>query len=42
MESPGIIVIEPTKDANGYWNFNKMSKQTQDVILALDTLECNV
>ena len=41
-ESPGIVVIEPTKDGDGYWNFDKMSVQTQDVMHAMDVLECNI
>jgi len=41
-ESPGIVVIEPKKDADGYLNFDKMSKQRQDVMKIMDTLECNV
>ena len=39
MESPGCRIIEPSKDGDGYWNFDKMSVQTQDIMAAMDTLE---
>ena len=37
--SPGLKIIDPTKAGDEYWNFEKMSIQTQDVIHALDCLE---
>ena len=40
--SPGLKIIDPTKAGDGYWNFEKMSLQTQDVIHALDFLEPDI
>ena len=39
VESAGIRIIEPSKDSDGYWNFEKMSEQTQDVMHTMDTLK---
>ena len=41
-ESPGFVIIEPTKVADCYWDYEKMSIQTQDVMHSLDTLHPNV
>ena len=38
-ESPGCVIIDPTKAGDGYWNYEKISAQTQDVIHAMDVLE---
>ena len=36
-ESPGICVTDPTKAGDGYWNYNKMARQTENVMDVLDT-----
>ena len=41
-ESPGFVIIEPTKVADGYWDYEKMSTQAQDVMHSLDVLHPNV
>jgi hypothetical protein len=41
-ESHGICVIDPTKAGNRYWNYNKMARQTENVMDALDILELNI
>ena len=41
-ESPGFVIIEPTKVADCYWDYEKMSIQAQDVMHSLDTLYPNV
>ena len=40
--SPGLKIIDPTMAGDGYWNFNKMSLQTQDVIQSLNCLEPDI
>jgi len=41
-ESPGICVINPTKAGDGYWDYNKIARQTENVMDALDALEPNI
>ena len=41
-ESPGFVIIEPTKVADGYWDYEKMSIQAQDIMHSLDVLHPNV
>ena len=41
-ESPGLRIINPTKAADGYWNYEKMAVQTEDVMHALQVLEPTV
>ena len=41
-ESPGFVIIEPTKLADGYWNYEKRSIQAQYVMHSLDVLHPNV
>ena len=33
MSSLGIRLIEPSNDGDGYWNFEKISIQTQDAYI---------
>lgn len=40
-ESPGLRIIDPSKAGDGYWNCEKMLRQTEDLIHALDTLDPN-
>ena len=39
LESPGLRIINPTKAGDGYWNYEKMAYQTEDVIDALGVLD---
>ena len=39
LESPGICIIDPTKAGNGYWNYEKMATQTEDMMHTLSILE---
>ena len=39
LEIPGLRIIDPTKAGDGYWNYEKMSTQTVDVMHALPILE---
>ena len=41
-ESPGFVIIEPTKVADGYWDYEIISIQAQGVIYSLDVLHQNV
>ena len=41
-ESPGFLILEPTKVADCYWDYEKRSIQAQDVIHSLDVLHPNV
>lgn len=38
-QSPGCVIIDPTKSGDEYWNYEKYSAQTQDVIHTMDVLE---
>ena len=38
-ESPGLRIIDPTKAGDGYWNYEKMATQTEDMMHALGVLE---
>ena len=40
--SPGCVMIDPTKVGDGYWNFERMASQTTDVIHAMDILESHI
>ena len=42
VESPGLRLIDPTKAGDGYWNYEKMEKQTEDLMHALEVLEPEV
>ena len=42
LESPGLRIIDPTKAGDGYWNYEKMATQTEDVMHALQVLEPNI
>ena len=41
-ESPGIRIINPSKAGDGYWNYEKMATQTEDVMCALRVLEPDI
>jgi len=41
-ESPGLRIIDHSKAGEGYWNYEKMAIQTEDVMTAMDTLHPNV
>ena len=41
-KSPGYKIIDPTKAGDGYWNFNEMSHQAEDVMYAMDVLELEI
>ena len=42
LESPGLRIIDPTKAGDGYWNYEKMATQTEDVMHALQVFEPNI
>jgi len=42
LESPGMRIIDPTKAGDGYWNYEKMAYQTEDVMHAMTVLEPNI
>ena len=41
-ESPGLKIIDHSKAGEGYWNYQKMARQTEDVIVAMDVLQPNL
>ena len=41
-ESPGFVIIEPTKIADGYWDYENISIQAQGVMYSLGVLHQNV
>ena len=41
-ETPGLRIISPTKAGDGYWNYEKMARQTEDVMCALRVLEPDI
>ena len=41
-ESPGLRIINPTKAGDGSWNYEKMARQTEDVLWALQVLDLNI
>ena len=38
-EIPGFKIIDPNKAGNGSWNLEKMSRQSEDMMHAIDVLE---
>ena len=42
LESPGLRIIDPIKAGDGYWNYEKMATQTEDVMHSLKILEPNI
>ena len=41
-ESPGIRIIDPTKAGDGYWNYEKMATQTEDMMHCMLILEPDI
>ena len=41
-ESLGLKIIDYSKAGEGYWNYQKMARQTEDVIVAIDVLQLNL
>ena len=41
-ESPGLRIIGPTKAGDGYWKYENMAAQTEDVMQALQVLEPDI
>ena len=41
-ESPGIFILDPTKAGDGYWNYENMEAQTEDVMHALQVLDPDI
>ena len=42
LESPGLRIIHPTKAGDGYWNYEKMATQTEDIMHAMKVLEPDI
>ena len=41
-ETPGLRIIDPTKAGDGYWNYEKIAYQTQDVMHAMSVLKPDI
>ena len=42
LESPGLRIIDPTKAGYGYWNYEKIATQTEDIMHTLQVFETNI